>query len=293
MNKHVTGLSSQNSVVMQRTAGRGRIAVKKSAGRTRIDQLFQEGAARIRVPDRSHVAGLEAVIINTAGGVTSDDDLHWRADAGPGTHLTVTTQACEKVYKAEDTPARVNVDLTIKDGAQLNWLPQETIFFDKARLKRRITAKLTGDAKLLLVEPVIFGRQAMQESMQTGFWRDEWRIFHDDTLVHGENVRLEGDIASHLGNQAGLQGQTALATLALIGSHAEGKLEGTRNCLNTIANITGGASHWSVGGVDKLVIRLAAPDGYTLRQALVPLINELARVSDGEASVAVPKIWSL
>lgn len=287
MNKH-TPVS-----VFQRTKGTGRIAVKQSAGRSRIDTLYQEGAARIRVPDRSHVAGLEAVIINTAGGVTSDDDLSWQAQAGENTHLTVTTQACEKVYKADGTPANVAVDLKLGKNAQLNWLPQETIFFDKAQLTRSITAHMEGNAKLLLVEPVIFGRRAMQETMQTGLWRDEWRIFHEGALIHAENVRLEGDIASHLGNLAGLGGQTALATLALIGSHAEGKLEGARAVLASSAQIMGGASHWTVGGIGKLIIRMAAHDGYTLRKALIPLINQLAQASEDEASVAVPKIWSL
>lgn len=287
MNKH-TAIPT-----LQRTKGTGRIVVKQSAGRTRIDQLYQEGAARIRVPDRSHVAGLEAVIINTAGGVTSDDDLHWQAHAGENTHLTVTTQACEKVYKADGTPANVAVDLKIAKGAQLNWLPQETIFFDKAQLSRTITARLEGDAKLLLVEPVIFGRRAMQETMQTGLWRDTWRITHEGALIHAENVRLEGDIASHLGSMAGLDGQTALATVALIGSHAEGKLEGARACLANVPDIRGGASHWTVGGCGKVLIRLAAPDGYTLRRALIPLINVLAQAPYSVTSVAVPKIWSL
>lgn len=302
MNKHSVPPSRSHTspapVALQRTSGRGSITVKHAAGRTRIDQLYQEGAARIRVPDRSHVAGLEAVIINTAGGVTSDDDLRWQARAGDNTHLTVTTQACEKVYKADGTPANIAVDLKIASTAQLNWLPQETILFDKAQLSRTITARLEGDAKLLLVEPVIFGRRAMQETMQSGLWRDSWRIFHEDTLVHAENVRLEGNIASHLSSLAGLGGHTALATLALIGSHAEGKLEGARAsleraCLENTSDVVGGASHWTVGGIGKLIIRMAAPDGYTLRKALIPLINQLARSTGDMASVAVPKIWSL
>lgn len=285
--------NSRAPVALQRTSGRGRIVVKQSAGRTRIDQLYQEGAARIRVPDRSHVAGLEAVIINTAGGMTSDDDLTWQALAGQNTHLTVTTQACEKVYKADGTPANVAVELRIAEHAQLNWLPQETILFDKAQLSRTITAHLEGDAKLLLVEPIIFGRRAMRETMQTGLWRDRWHISHQGKLIHVENARLEGAVASHLSSLAGLGGHTALATLALIGSHAEGKLEGSRACLADGDDVMGGASFWMVGGIGKLVIRVAAPDGYTLRKVLIPLINHLASTPDNAASVAVPKIWSL
>lgn len=276
---------------MQRTKGHGRIVVKHAAGRTRIDQLYQESAARIRVPDRSSIGGLEAVAINTAGGMTSDDDLQWQAHAGPNTHLTVTTQACEKIYKADGGPAKVTVELEIADEAELNWLPQETILFDKARLTRSITAHLQGNAKLLLVEPVLFGRRAMNETMQSGLWRDSWRIFHQNALIHAENARLEGSIASHLSSLAGLGGQTALATLLAIGSHAEAKLTGARALMDSVPGCVGGASCWTVAETSKLVVRLAANDGYTLRQVLIPLINHLASRDDSPA--AVPKIWSL
>lgn len=283
---------NQHAIIRhQRTSGRGRISTKLSGGRTRIDRLYQEGAARIRVPDHPGRTDLEAVIINTAGGVTGGDDLAWEASAGTGTHLTVTTQACEKVYKADQDTADVNVRLDVEAGATLNWLPQETILFDKARLHRTIEAKLYTNATLLLVEPVIFGRRAMKETMQTGLWHDTWRIMHKGRLIHAENVRLSGEIAQILDSMASLGGHTALATLALVGNHAEGKLDGARAVMNSVPGCVGGASCWTVAEVSKLIVRIAARDGYTLRQALIPLINHLA--SSGDAPVAVPKIWSL
>jgi urease accessory protein len=301
VNKHIT------SPAFQRTKGAGRISTKALAGRTRIDRLYQEGAARIRVPDHPGRSDLEAVIINTAGGVTGGDDLSWEASAGCSTHLTVTTQACEKVYKADQDTANVNVNLEVAAGATLNWLPQETIFFDQARLRRTITATIEENATLLLVEPVIFGRRAMNETMRTGLWHDTWRIHHKGSLIHAENVRLSGEIAQTLDSIAGLGGHTALATLALVGNHAEGKLDRARTLIDDvpgcIGGVMGGASYWTVADLGKLIVRIAATDGYTLRQALIPLINHLAsngespaadaRPAAGVRSVAVPKIWSL
>ena len=278
---------------MQRTFGRGRISVKQAAGRTRIDRLYQEGAARIRVPDHPGRKDLEAIIINTAGGVTGGDDVGWDAKAGPNTHLTVTTQACEKIYKADKTTANVRVNLTLAEGARLNWLPQETILFDRARLARTIEADLAGGSSLLLVEPVIFGRRAMNETVKAGAWHDTWRVHHKGRLIHAENVHIEGAIAEHLDSIASLDGQTALATIALIGNHAEGKLAMARTIIDGVPNCIGGASFWTVANAGKLIVRLAAPHGYALREALVPLINHLAPSHDHSAPVAVPKIWSL
>ncbi len=65
-------------------------------GRSRLEQLFQEGCAKIRLPD-TFSNEMEAILINSSGGLTGGDELEWRADAGEGTSLVVTTQACEKI----------------------------------------------------------------------------------------------------------------------------------------------------------------------------------------------------
>lgn len=275
----------------QRTQGSGRITTKQMDDRSRIDRLYQQGAAKIRIPDAPWDPGIEAIIINTAGGVTGGDDLAWRAEAGAGTDLTVTTQACEKVYKADSGTAQVDVHMSVAAGATLNWLPQETILFNQADLSRTIHAEIEKDASLLLVEPVILGRRAMGETFTQGRWRDRWRIRHNGQLIHAENVHLHAPFADHLVDPAGLDGHTALATLLLVGDHAEAKLETARAMIDAQDQVVAGASHWQVGAAEKLVIRMLAPDGYALRAALVPLINQLASSPDRETHV--PKIWSL
>jgi urease accessory protein len=65
---------------------------------------------------------------------------------------------------------------------------------------------MAEDSTLLLVEPVIFGRRAMNETVQSGLWHDSWRIHHKGSLIHAENVRLSGDIAQTLTSAAGLGG---------------------------------------------------------------------------------------
>ena len=82
---------------MQRAAGVGRLVAKQRLGRTCIGRLYQEGAAKIRLPDRAD-GGFEAVLINTAGGLTGGDRMHWRIDVEAQADVTVTTQACEKIY---------------------------------------------------------------------------------------------------------------------------------------------------------------------------------------------------
>ena len=61
---------------------RGRALPCASGGRTRVERLYQEGAAKIRMPRTSSADPLEAMLINTAGGLTGGDRLDWQIEAG-------------------------------------------------------------------------------------------------------------------------------------------------------------------------------------------------------------------
>ncbi|MDI6836862.1 MAG: urease accessory protein UreD, partial [Rhizobiaceae bacterium] len=67
----------------QRARGVGRLVTKALGGRTRLAELYQEGAAKIRLPE-TFTAELEAVLINTGGGLTGGDRMDWSVSAGPG-----------------------------------------------------------------------------------------------------------------------------------------------------------------------------------------------------------------
>ena len=93
-----------------------------------------------------------------------------------GCRAVVTTQACEKIYRASSGSAEVRNRIAVGEGGRLDWLPQETILFDGARLARRLEAELAPGAELLLVEATIFGRSARGETVRSGLFADRWRI---------------------------------------------------------------------------------------------------------------------
>ncbi|MBB3945954.1 urease accessory protein [Rhizobium skierniewicense] len=262
----------------QRARGRGRVVTKALNGRSRLDELFQEGCAKIRLPN-TFSNEMEAILINSSGGLTGGDELEWHAVAGAGTSLVVTTQACEKVYKAAAGTTTVTARVTAGPDARLHWLPQETILFDRASLTRRLEADIDASAEFIAVEAVLLGRQAMGEAMEEGLFRDRWRIRHGGKLVHAEDIRLDGRIAELTSAAPVLSGQVAFATLLYIGPFAEALLPKIR----AVAGFSGGASEWQ----GKLVVRLSASDGFTLRKMLFPIISLLRN------GAPVPKVWNL
>src|SRR5262249_29156437 len=138
---------------------------------------------------------LEAVLINTAGGMTGGDDFSVKISLGAGAQLVAGTAAAEKIYRSVGGDTTITVAIDAAAGSRCIWLPQETILFDRARLSRRITVDLAANAKLVMAEAVIFGRSAMNEAVREGRLTDRWRVSQDGRLRFAEAVLLEGSIA--------------------------------------------------------------------------------------------------
>ena len=260
----------------QRALGHGRLAVRADGGRTRLERLYQDGAAKLRLP-RAREARLEAVMINSAGGMTGGDRFDWTVEVADRAHAVLTTQACERVYRASADVAQVSVSLAVGAGARLDWLPQETILFEGGAVARRIEAELAADATLLLCEAVILGRHAMGEHVSRGLFHDRWRIRREGRLVFADDLRLAGDIAALTRAAPLLDGAGAFATLLLAAPEAEARLDPVRAAIGDL----GGASAFD----GKLVVRLVAPDGLALRRALIPALAALGATP--------PAVWTL
>ena len=262
----------------QRAYGAARLTVKPVSGRTRIAALYQEGCAKIRLPDRDD-GELEAVMINTSGGLTGGDEMRWQFDVAEDCRAQVSTQACERIYRASAGIADVAMRLTAGNRASLAWLPQETILFEGSALHRTLDIDLAPDSRALIVEPVVFGRKAMGEDVLTCSFHDRWRIRRGGVLIHAEDFRLGPAAAAMLARPALLGGMRAMATVLLLDVNAERHLEACRKIIGK----KGGASFWS----GKLLARLVDGDAYCLRKRLVPLIELL------NEEAGMPKVWSI
>lgn len=269
------------ALAAQRVNGRAELGVVHARGRTRLASLFQADAAKIKLPS---VAGdpLEAILINTAGGLTGGDRLEWKVTAGTGSAVAVTTQTCEKLYRARGGKAEMDVELTVGEAASLAWLPQETIAYDGSAFRRRLTVDMADGAEALIVEAAVFGRLAMGEQMNDAIFQDRWRIRREGRLVHAEDFSIGPDIAPMLRQAAVTGGGMAVAAVLMVSERGASLLDQARR----IVGDEGGVSAWTVAGSGKLLARLVARDGYSLRKRLIPLVALL----NGRAGL--PKVWS-
>lgn len=259
-----------------RARGRVRLSVKPTPRGTAIDALHQAGSAKVVFPRARY--GLQAVTVNTAGGITGGDRFDYDFCASDDTHLTITTQAAERAYGAQSSQTgRLDTTLTVAQGARLDWLPQETILFDRSRFARKMRIDLAPSARLLFVEPLVFGRAAMGEACtDIAFW-DRVDIHRAGAPLFVDAQTLRGNVTDQLKVLA--QGAGALASLVYVAPDAAAHLAPIRAALPD----TAGAS---LIGEDLLHVRFLAPDSFDLRAALIPVLDRLTQNS-------LPRAWMI
>ncbi|MGE0717812.1 MAG: urease accessory protein UreD, partial [Alphaproteobacteria bacterium] len=145
---------------LQRSNGAGLVRFAAGRSRARLADLHQSDPVRLLFPDPPSGEPATAVVVTTSGGIAGGDRIRLSLAADAGAVASVGTQAAEKVYRSTGADARIGVGLAAGDGAWLEWLPQETILFDGARLRRKTEADVAPGGRLLALEMVVFGRIA-------------------------------------------------------------------------------------------------------------------------------------
>ncbi|MDE2331132.1 MAG: urease accessory protein UreD [Bradyrhizobium sp.] len=275
----LTDTTSVTSLIFAANRARGSVAfdVHLVNGITRRRHLHESGSLRVRFPS-PETDSLSAVFVNTAGGVAGGDRFDINIAAGEGARLTLTTAAAEKIYRAESSPAQLDISLKAAAGSHLGWLPQETILFDRARVSRRIDIDLAEGASLLLSEIVVFGRAAMGERMLQGEFIDRWRVRRGGRLVFAETIRLDGDIGAKLARPAVAKGGVAIGT-ALIVPGDEVLVERIRTLSDKFGGEVG-ISAWN----GFAMVRFCAEDAARLRADMTAVLGH-AR------GLALPRLW--
>ena len=263
---------------LQRATGSLLVSVKPRGGRGVLADLRQEGCLKARFP--RPVDWMEVTTLNTSGGIAGGDCLASEFAVAPGACATFTSQTAERFYRAldADSPALVHTSIDVGAGAACEWLPQESILFDRCAMDRTLAVDIAGDGWFLGVEQLVLGRAAMGERVRTARVRDAWRVRRDGRWLLHDAVRLHGDVAAALAGPASARGHAATATIVLVSPDAASRLDDVRAAL---ADAEAGASAWN----GMLVARILAPDGAALRASVIAGLNCLRDAR------TLPRVW--
>lgn len=263
----------------QRARGRAELVLAPAPQGARLRTLFHAAPLRWLFPEVDPGDPKLGALVNVAGGLAGGDRLDSALALEPGARFTATTPAAEKLYRSLGETTEIAAALAIGEDALCEWLPQETILFDGARLSRRIRVALAPGARLLAAEMLVFGRAAHGERLRSGSLRDCWRISREGRLLWADTLAL-ADPAAALRSRFALGGAGALATLLLAGPGAAAQRDRAR------ALSEGGAS---LVAPDLLLARWTGEAG-AVRTALGAAIAALRSAAFGHPP-RLPRLW--
>ncbi|MEZ5816822.1 MAG: urease accessory protein UreD [Hyphomicrobiaceae bacterium] len=223
---------------------------------------------------------LEALHVNTGGGVVGGDRVETVYELGPGADVVHTTSSGERIYRSDGAASRLDVRIVLEPAARLDWLPQQTILYAGARLERRIEIDLAPDSRLVMVEIVTFGRPESGEGSAPASLNDQWRVRRQGELLYAEAARLSGELGEVLGRLAVAGGARASALVLAVSPDATDQVEPLRSALECDTCETG-VSAWH--GI------LA---GRVLARRPGDLIAALTRAIPVLSGRALPRVWA-
>jgi len=264
---------------LQRTHGAGLIRVRHKEGRTRLEDLRQEGALRLRLPRVPADAATEAVLINTAGGLTGGDSLDLGIELAADSELWVTSQACEKIYRSLGEYALQTVRIDVGAAARAVWLPQPAILFQGSAYRRVLEVELEQDAELFALEATVLGRAAMGEQVTRCRLAESWRIRRQGRLQWASEFALDAPAA--LVTAAALDGARAFATFVHAAPAAAQHLPSLREL---VAAWSGRAGVTALA--DDVVV------GLLLAGDADALMEDLRRLVESRFARPMPRVWT-
>ncbi|MBE9185833.1 urease accessory protein UreD [Microcoleus sp. LEGE 07076] len=271
--------------------GRLNLVYANRSGATQI--IHNQMQAPLKVQRPFYPEGKEvchSVILHTAGGVVGGDRLSSNFHLEPNAKALITTAAAAKIYRSSGLESKQNIDIKLESGANLEWLPQETIVFDGAICRQNLRVELAPTARILLWEITRFGRSARGEKFLSGEWRSHTEIWQQNSPLWIDRQWLKGG-EKMLESPHGLAGKPVVATLAWIGEPVTTEMVKKVRSLPSETTIYPDDSTAGVTRIPNgLLCRYRGSSTAAARDWFVSIWH-LLRLSFSERACCLPRVW--
>ncbi|MEG3923084.1 urease accessory protein UreD [Microcoleus sp. T3_A4] len=267
------------------------LAYANRSGATQI--IHNQMQAPLKVQRPFYPEGKEichSVILHTAGGVVGGDRLSSHFHLQPNAKALITSAAASKIYRSSGLESQQNIDIKLEAGANLEWLPQETIVFDGAIYRQNLRVELAPTARILLWEITRFGRSARGEKFLSGEWISHTEVWQQNSPLWIDRQLLKGG-EKMLESPHGLAGKPVVATLAWVGEPVTTEFVEKVRDLPSEATIYPGNSTLGVTRIPNgLLCRYRGTSTTAARDWFVSIWH-LLRLSYSQRPCCLPRVW--
>lgn len=271
---------AQLSLRFENDNGRTRLARRDHFGQLYVQKPFYpEG------PEVCHV-----VLVHPPGGVVGGDWLEISQHVGAASMVQTTTPGAAKWYKANGHISHQNICLNVEAGGTLEWLPQETIFFDQAQVDLEHTVTLAQNTTYIGCEILCFGRTAYGESFNKGLIRQRMNIRRNNKLIWHEQLQLAGG-SQAMKSPLILADKTVCATLIAVSDKVNANLR-----INTLredaSKIANGIGQLGISQTKSVLVARYLGDSSEVARNIMMTIWGGLRPAFIDRKAEVPRMWN-
>ena len=131
-------------------------------------------------------------LIHPPAGIVGGDSLTVNANLLDDAHALITTPAATKFYRSNGHLAEQTQTINLASKSILEWLPQETVYFNGADAFSKTRINLSHQSKFIAWEIQCLGMPANNEDFSHGLCRQKLEIWQDNMPLLLECNRLHG-----------------------------------------------------------------------------------------------------
>lgn len=170
------------------------LRLERRESRTVLAHAHHRGPLRVQKPlYPDSAARADLLILHPPAGIAGGDRLSMKVCVSPGAQVRITTPGAAKWYRSRGADAQQIVHLDVADDACMEWLPQEAIVFDGARVRTETDIACTETSRACGWDIWMLGRAAAGEQFRDGHVHQRLSLRRAGRLRWREHVRLAAD----------------------------------------------------------------------------------------------------
>jgi len=223
-------------------------------------------------------------LLHPPGGVVGGDELELQIDLEPQAKALFTTPGATKFYLSAGLTAQVKQQLTLQPNAQLEYLPQENIYFPGSLVNAKTSLNVAENSSAIVWEKHCFGRPANNEFYSCGKVITEFEVRCEGKLLFTEKQRID---AAEIKRASGLRNHAVTGTLLVYSDRLN------RNLLDALREVAplGGISGITLPIEKLLVARYMGSSTSDINEYFIKLL-ELLRPVILQREICRPRIWA-
>ncbi len=275
-----------NSVVPIAQNWQAYLQLKLTAGeqKTGLLPIKRYGPLSVQRPFYPEQDVCHVYLLHPPGGVVGGDELELQVELEPQAKALFTTPGATKFYLSSGLTAQVKQKLSLQSGAQLEYLPQENIYFPGSLVNAKTSLEVTEDSSAIVWEKHCFGRPANNEFYSTGKVITEFDVRCDGKLLFTEKQRID---AAEIKRASGLRHHAVTGTMLVYSDRLNRKL---LDALREVAPL-GGISGITQPIEKLLVVRYMGSSTSDVNEYFIKLLA-LLRPVVLQKEMCRPRIWA-